>query len=576
MGAVLLSMLSAVAASAVCPGDCNGDGVVDIAELVTLVDIGLNGGGVERCRAGDGNSDGLITIEELISAVAGALQGCPATPTPTTPPSAVPTDTPTPAATDTPAPTATASRPPSATATAAASASVSPTTSPTVPTATETPTSSPTSAATATQTFTPTPTASETATATSTATSSASATASLSATPSATASSTPTTSGTPLPSGTPSSTATPTRTGTSTPSASPTRTASRTATSSATATVPPTITRTRTLTPSATITPTRTATFTRTASATPTPTRTRTSSATATATPIPTNSATATPTRTGTPTRTASATRTATVTVTATPTATATPGLGTRRFSLDPATSSFQLLPDTGTFTGFQGWLDLTAGVPDPSTGLARVDITAASPFLSVPVGPFVLCIKPLVPVLNAGVLSCKGGIDLGVDSEQDHNVGVVGVDGFTAEQCTAAGGLVEGPSDPHPNVCNGPVEVFGSPQPDSGTGALLIAPDARFATQGLPAEVSIAFGPCESHDPGDPAVFGFVSGLSRAVISDANDVQGALLQHDEQGENFSCANWMQENGPGRLVLSVPAIHGGGTADAITVFVLDD
>ena len=32
----------------------------------------------------------------------------------------------------------------------------------------------------------------------------------------------------------------------------------------------------------------------------------------------------------------------------------------------------------------------------------------------------------------------------------------------------------------------------------------------------------------------------------------------------------------MQENGPGRLVLSVPAVHGSTGGDLITVFVLDD
>jgi hypothetical protein len=50
----------------------------------------------------------------------------------------------------------------------------------------------------------------------------------------------------------------------------------------------------------------------------------------------------------------------------------------------------------------------------------------------------------------------------------------------------------------------------------------------------------------------------------------------GNLFAHDEVGENFSCSNWMQENGPGRLVLSVPAVHGGVDQDLITVFVLDD
>jgi len=247
-----------------------------------------------------------------------------------------------------------------------------------------------------------------------------------------------------------------------------------------------------------------------------------------------------------------------------------------RHFSLDPTTSHVQLLPDLGTFSGFTGYLDLAAGVPDPVSGLAQVDITGASEFLSVPVGAVTLCIKPLVPVSNAGVLACNGGVDLGVSSSQDHNIGVVGVNGFTADACTAAGGTVESPTDPHPGVCNGPVEIGPSPEADSGVGALLIAPDGRFGTQGLPAEVTVDVGPCDTHGPGEPTLFGFVSGVSRATIFDANNVSGVTFQHDEKGENFSCPQWMQENGPGRLVLSVPAVHGSTSGDLITVFVLDD
>jgi hypothetical protein len=299
-------------------------------------------------------------------------------------------------------------------------------------------------------------------------------------------------------------------------------------------------------------------------------------------TPSSTSSRTATPTATATATRTLTPTRSATATSTPTPTpsptstATPTPGLGLRHFSLDPQTSELQLLPDLGTFTGFSGFLDLAAGVPDPVTGLAVVDIVGASDFLSVQVGAFVLCIKPIVPVSAAGVLACNGGFNLGVTSTQDHNIGTVGANGFTADDCTAAGGTVEGATDPHPGVCNGPIEIGPSPEPDSGVGALRIAPDATFGTQGLPAEVTIDFGLCNQHGVGEPTVFGFVSGISRAEIRDANNVPEAVFQHDERGENFSCPLWMQENGPGRLVLSVPTLDGSASGDLITVFVLDD
>jgi hypothetical protein len=249
--------------------------------------------------------------------------------------------------------------------------------------------------------------------------------------------------------------------------------------------------------------------------------------------------------------------------------------LGTRRFSLDPTTSQLRLIPGN-TFSGLQGFLDLTVGEPDAVTGLATVDISDASTFISINLGLFNLCIRPEVPIAAAGILACNGGIDLGVTSSQDHNIGEVDVDGFNAADCTTAGGEVEQGDDPHPAVCNGPVTVGPSNVLDSGAGALLLAPDGNFNTVGIPAEVSIAPGPCESHPPGDPTVFGFVSGLSRAEIFDADDQSGNLFAHDEVGENFDCDDWMQENGPGRLVLSVPAVHGGTDQDLITVFVLDD
>jgi hypothetical protein len=249
--------------------------------------------------------------------------------------------------------------------------------------------------------------------------------------------------------------------------------------------------------------------------------------------------------------------------------------LGTRRFSLDPTASGLRLIPGS-TFLGMQGFLDLTVGVPDPQSGLASVAITAASEVISIPLGLFTLCIRPEVPVANAGMLACAGGFDLGVSSAQDHNIGVVGSGGFTADACAAAGGTVEGPQAPHPAVCNGPVSVGPSGVMDSGSGALLLAPDGDFGTIGVPATASVDFGPCNQHGPGDPTVFGFVSGISSAVITDAGNTPGAVLQHDEVGENFSCANWRDENGPGRLVLSVPAVDGGSDSDQITVFVLDD
>jgi CSLREA domain-containing protein len=57
-------------------GDCNADGTVDIAELVTGVGIAVGETRLEACVAVDGNGDADVTIAELVRAVTAALQGC--------------------------------------------------------------------------------------------------------------------------------------------------------------------------------------------------------------------------------------------------------------------------------------------------------------------------------------------------------------------------------------------------------------------------------------------------------------------------------------------------------------------
>ncbi len=58
-----------------CVGDCNGDNAVTVDEIVTMVNLALNGG-TAGCSAGDGNHDGVITVDEIVTAVNNALNGC--------------------------------------------------------------------------------------------------------------------------------------------------------------------------------------------------------------------------------------------------------------------------------------------------------------------------------------------------------------------------------------------------------------------------------------------------------------------------------------------------------------------
>jgi hypothetical protein len=89
-----LLLAGPAAATPVCTGDCNGDGVVSIDELVNGVNILLDNMPVTRCSACDRDGNGTVSVDEVIDAVRSSLNGCPATPTPTPTPTLTPTLTP--------------------------------------------------------------------------------------------------------------------------------------------------------------------------------------------------------------------------------------------------------------------------------------------------------------------------------------------------------------------------------------------------------------------------------------------------------------------------------------------------
>ncbi len=60
-----------------CPGDCDGDGTVTIAELIRAVNIALGSLPLSACPAADVAGDGQVSISDLISAVNASLDGCP-------------------------------------------------------------------------------------------------------------------------------------------------------------------------------------------------------------------------------------------------------------------------------------------------------------------------------------------------------------------------------------------------------------------------------------------------------------------------------------------------------------------
>jgi hypothetical protein len=129
-----------------CVGDCNGDGMVLVNELVIGVNIALDAQPLSECPNLD-NGDGQVTVDVLVTAVNNLLEECgtnatPGTPTPTVTPG---TGTTTP--TGTPATTTPTGTPPTATPTG-----TPPTATPTGTPPTATPTGTP---PTATPTGTP-------------------------------------------------------------------------------------------------------------------------------------------------------------------------------------------------------------------------------------------------------------------------------------------------------------------------------------------------------------------------------------------------------------------------------------
>jgi hypothetical protein len=60
-----------------CVGDCNGNGMVEINELIIGVNIALGSAPLSMCPSFDANQDGMVEINELITAVNNALDGCP-------------------------------------------------------------------------------------------------------------------------------------------------------------------------------------------------------------------------------------------------------------------------------------------------------------------------------------------------------------------------------------------------------------------------------------------------------------------------------------------------------------------
>src|SRR5262249_23155935 len=84
IGALLLLLCARrVTAAGLCPGDCSGDGVGAIDELIGCVDAASSTfAGADRSCC-DLDADGAVEIAELLAATGRAVRGCADVPTPT-------------------------------------------------------------------------------------------------------------------------------------------------------------------------------------------------------------------------------------------------------------------------------------------------------------------------------------------------------------------------------------------------------------------------------------------------------------------------------------------------------------
>ncbi len=279
------------------------------------------------------------------------------------------------------------------------------------------------------------------------------------------------------------------------------------------------------------------------------------------------------------------------------------------------------------------GFLDFSAGIPDPATGLASFDVTAASDYLFVTVtSNFIVCLKPQVPATAAGVVDCDGGSDFTKSFAIDHNIGMVEAGGITSNDCLNANGRVEGSHrlcaegrvdetcrthtecdtflNAADGVCGLDEASCTQPPAQSGNGCradgdcdttelsadgVCGVPGAhfrvcngplteplqtgnsgagalRFSGPGLMFSLTVESAPpCGDEGAGVTTFLPFTSAHSGATILDADNMQSNTFGFETQGESFSCPNWTSPSAPGCVALVLPALDQfTGGLDTIT------
>jgi hypothetical protein len=77
---ICVALAGATPARSACVGDCDGNGVVAVNELIGIVRIVLGNASLAECPAADADGDSALTVDEVIAAVGHGLDGCPLEP----------------------------------------------------------------------------------------------------------------------------------------------------------------------------------------------------------------------------------------------------------------------------------------------------------------------------------------------------------------------------------------------------------------------------------------------------------------------------------------------------------------
>jgi hypothetical protein len=289
-----------------------------------------------------------------------------------------------------------------------------------------------------------------------------------------------------------------------------------------------------------------------------------------------------TPTPTLTPSGalvTATPTPTATLPApTPTPTTEAGPPLGARVFSLGAASGFFSsLVPSLKAGTP-AGTLMLDAGGMD-AMGHATVTLTNAPVFVttSIALGGLTLCTR-----IDSctGTLYCDGGANVdtlasleslasGLTCVRDGTHSCPATSTFCCSNSCEGVGVGSG---------NPTIRTSGVNTTDSGPGSALLMCQERIVS------VNMVGADCSTVDYSTASVTDelLTTGTSTAKVTDHCAGSGApatkAVTFGKTGENFNCAQWTTENGPGGFAFSIPSEEGSAqfTGDGANAGIYSD